>query len=67
MKRLFDGAGYKYLGILLEGILLRRTKKLMTMDNPFRPKSNVDRLYIPRQVGGRGFQSVKEIMNLTNL
>ena len=29
------------------------------MDNPFRPKSNVDRLYIPRQVGGRGFQCVK--------
>ena len=28
MKRLFDGAGYKYLGILLEG-QLRRVRKVL--------------------------------------
>ena len=39
----------------------------MTMDNSFHPKSNVDRLYIPRKEDGRGFEGVKEIVNLTNL
>ena len=37
------------------------------MDNSFHPKSNVDRLYIPRKEDGRGFEGVKEIVNLTNL
>ena len=31
------------------------------------PKSNVDRLYIPRKEGGRGLQGVVETVNLTNL
>ena len=31
------------------------------------PKSNVDRLYIPRKKGGRGLQGVEETVNLTNL
>ena len=40
---------------------------MMTMDNPFHPKSNFDRLYIPRKEDGRGCKSLKEIKNLTNL
>ena len=39
----------------------------MTMHNALHPKSNVDRLYIPRKEGGRGFRGVKETVNLTNL
>ena len=39
----------------------------MTMHNALHPKSNVDRLYIPRKEGGRGLQGVKETVKLTNL
>ena len=45
----------------------RRTRKLMTMHNALHPKSNVDRLYIPRKEGGTGQQSVEEAVKLTNL
>ena len=31
----------------------RRTRKLLTMHNGLHPKSNVDRLYVPRREGGR--------------
>ena len=37
------------------------------MHNALHPKSNVDRLYIPRKEGGRGLQGVKETVKLTNL
>ena len=39
----------------------------MTMHNPLHPKSNADRLYIPREEGGRGLQGVEEAVKLTNL
>ena len=39
----------------------------MTMHNVLHPKSNVDRLYIPRKEGGRGLQGVKEAVKVTNL
>ena len=45
----------------------RRTRKLMTMHNALHPKSNVDRLYIPRKEGGRGLQGVEEVVKMTNL
>ena len=46
----------------------RRTRKLMTMHNALHPKSNVDRLYIPRRKeGGRGLQGVEETVKVTNL
>ena len=38
----------------------RRTRKLMTMHGALHPKSDVDRLYIPRKEGGRGLQSVED-------
>ena len=37
------------------------------MHNVLHPKSNVDRLYIPRKEGGRGLQGVKETVKVTNL
>ena len=39
----------------------------MTMHNALHPKSNVDRLYIPRKARGRGLQGIEETINLTNL
>ena len=45
----------------------RRTRKLMRMHNALHPKSNVDRLYIPRREGGRGLQGVEETVKVKNL
>ena len=46
----------------------RRTRKLMRMHNALHPKSNVDRLYIPRRKeGGGGLQGVEETVKVTNL
>ena len=45
----------------------RRTRKLMTMHNALHPRSNVDRLYIPRGEGGRGLRSVEDTVNLAKL
>ena len=39
----------------------RRTRKLMTMHKALHPKSNVDRLYVPRKEGGRGLISVADV------
>ena len=47
--------------------LHRRTRKLMTIHNALHPKSNVDRLCILRNEGGRGLQGVEEIVKVTNL
>ena len=35
----------------------RKTRKLLTIYGAFHPKSNVDRLYLPRAMGGRGLIS----------
>ena len=35
----------------------RQTRKIMTMNKEFHPKSDVDRLYVPRSKGGRGLLS----------
>ena len=40
--------------------LVRQTRKIMTMNGASHPKSDIDRLYIARQRGGRGLQSVLE-------
>ena len=42
----------------------RRTRKLMTMHNALHPRSNVDRLQIPRSERGRGLQSVEDTVSL---
>ena len=42
----------------------RPTRRIMTMNLALYPKSDVDRLYIARQRGGRGLQSVLETVLL---
>ena len=37
----------------------RKTKKLLTMHGGLHPKSDVDRLYLPRKLGGRGICSIE--------
>ena len=41
----------------------RRTRKLLTMHNAHHPKSNVERIYIPRKEGGRGLLNVEDTVN----
>ena len=38
----------------------RKTRKLMTDNHALHPQSDVDRLYLPRQTGGRGLLQVKQ-------
>ena len=38
----------------------RKTRKLLTMHGGFHPKSDVDRLYLPRKLGGRGICSIED-------
>ena len=40
-----------------------RTRKLLTMNGALHPRSNVGRLYIPRNEGGRGMTSVEDCVN----
>ena len=42
----------------------RKTRKLFTIYGALHPKSNVDRLYIPRKEGGRGLISIKDCVKL---
>ena len=39
----------------------RKTRKLMTMNDVLHPRADVDRLYVPREEGGRGMKSVEEV------
>ena len=38
----------------------QRTRKLMTMHKALRPRDDVDRLYVSRNVGGRGLASIED-------
>ena len=38
----------------------QRTRKLMTMHKALYPRDDVDRLYVPRKEGGRGFASIED-------
>ena len=42
----------------------RKTRKLFTMYGALHPKSDVDRLYIPRKEGGRGLISIEDCVEL---
>ena len=42
----------------------RKTKKFFTMYGELHPKSDVDRLYIPRKGGGRGLISIEDCVEL---
>ena len=41
----------------------QRTRKLMTMHKALHPRDDVDRLYISRKLGGRGFASIEDTMD----
>ena len=43
----------------------RKTRKLFTIYGALDPKSDVDRLYIPRKEGGRDLISIKDCVELT--
>ena len=45
----------------------RKTRKLITMHKGLHPKSNTNRLYIPRKEGGRGLLSIEDTVDLANL
>ena len=45
----------------------RKTRKLLTMHNGLHPKSNVDRIHIPREEGGRGLISVEDCVESATL
>ena len=42
----------------------RKTRKLFTIYGALHPKSDVDRLYIPRKEGGRGLISIEDCVKL---
>ena len=42
----------------------RKTRKLLTIYGVLHPKSDVDRLYIPRKEGGRGLISIDDCVEL---
>ena len=42
----------------------RKTRKLFTIYGALHPKSDVDRLYIPRKEGGRGLISIENCVEL---
>ena len=44
--------------------IFRKTKKLFTIYGALHPKSDVERLYIPRKEGGRGLISIEDCVEL---
>ena len=44
-----------------------KTRKLLTMHNGLHPRSDVDRLYIPREVGGRGLANAEDTVILAKI
>ena len=42
----------------------RKTRRLFTIYGALHPKSDVDRLYIPRKEGGRGLISIEDCVEL---
>ena len=45
----------------------RRVRKLMMMHNALHPKSDIDRLYLPRREGGRGLLSAADAVAIVGL
>ena len=45
-------------------VIDRKTRKLFTIHGALHPKSDVDRLYIPRKEGGRGLISIEDCVEL---
>ena len=47
------------------GAIDRKNRKLFTIYGALHPKSDVDRLYIPRKEGGGGLSSIEDFLELT--
>ena len=45
----------------------RKTRKLITMHRGLHPKSNTNRIYIPRKEGSRGLLSIEDTVDLAKL
>ena len=45
----------------------RRTRKLLSMQNGLHPRTDVDRVYIPRKEGGRGLICIEDTVKLANI
>ena len=45
-------------------VIDRKTRKLFTIYGALHPKSDIDRLYIPRKEGGRGLISIEDCVKL---
>ena len=45
----------------------RKTRKLFTICQALHPRSDVDRLYIPRKEGGRGLISIEDCIELVEI
>ena len=43
-------------------VMDRKTRKLLTVHRGLHPRSDVDRLYLPRKKGGRGLKSVEDVV-----
>ena len=43
--------------------MARKTGKVLKMYQALHPRSNIDRLYLPRREGGKGVLSLKECVN----
>jgi len=48
-------------------VMDRRTRKLLTMHNGLHPRSDVERVYIPRKDGGRGLMCVEDTVKQANI
>ena len=44
----------------------RKTRKLFTIYGALQPKSDADRLYIPRKEGGRGLISIEDCVEVSH-
>ena len=38
----------------------RKTRKILTMNKALHPRADIDRLYVPRKLGGRGLINIEE-------
>ncbi|KAI5731018.1 hypothetical protein M8J77_003330 [Diaphorina citri] len=45
----------------------RKTRKLLTMNKCLHPKSDVDRIYLPRKDGGKGLRSIEQAYEISIL
>ena len=55
----YSGPSFKWTGDEQKQ-MDQRTRELMTMHKAWHPRDDVDRLYVPRKVGGRGLANIED-------